>query len=273
MPLPLDTSGTQRGPPCDAGGARGVVTPMSNLPQYVNLPDRRASRYSRPITGCRRFAVGDVHGCLKTLRTLVEEVLRLEKDDGLFLLGDYIDRGPDSPGVLEYLLSLLAAGYDVRPLMGNHEEMLRRAASDPFVRKIWLGNGGDLTLQQFGVDSSAQIPRRYLDFMAGLPHLLTTDDYVFVHAGLDFLTDNPVTDTTEDFMLWERNWNFLPEKLAGKTLVCGHTITPLVEIRASLQSPAIFLDNGCFAKGEAGYGSLVALNLDTRKLLVQENCD
>ena len=249
------------------------MTPMSNLPQYVNLPDRRASRYSRPITGCRRFAVGDVHGCLKTLRTLVEEVLRLEKNDGLFLLGDYIDRGPDSPGVLEYLLSLLAAGYDVRPLMGNHEEMLRRAASDPFVRKIWLGNGGDLTLQQFGVDSSAQIPRRYLDFMAGLPHLLTTDDYVFVHAGLDFLTDNPVTDTTEDFMLWERNWDVVPEKLAGRTLVCGHTITPLVEIQASRHSQAIFLDNGCFAKGETGYGSLVALNLDTRKLLVQENCE
>jgi len=199
--------------------------------------------------------------------------VRLEKDDVLFLLGDYIDRGPDSPGVLEYLLTLLAAGYAIRPLMGNHEEMALRAASDPFMRKIWLNNGGDQTLRQFGIDSSAKIPRNYLDFMAGLPRILTTDDYVFVHAGLDFQTDDPLHDTSEDFMLWERDWCARPEKLAGKTMVCGHTMTPLAEIRASLHRPAIFLDNGCYYTGVRGYGSLVALNLDSRELLVQENCE
>jgi len=207
------------------------------------------------------------------LRTMVEGVMRLEKDDVLVLLGDYIDRGPDSPGVLDYLLALLATGYTVRPLMGNHEEMLLRAATDPFMRNLWLGNGGDLTLRQFGVDSSAKIPRHYLDFLAGLPRILTTADYVFVHAGLDFQADDPLQETSEDFMLWERSWRARPEKIGGRALVCGHTMMPLAEIRASLQNPAIFLDNGCFAAGEPGYGSLVALNLDTLELLVQANCE
>jgi len=74
-------------------------------------------------------------------------------------------------------------------------------------------------------------------------------------------------------MLWERSWRARPEKIGGRALVCGHTMMPLAEIRASLQNPAIFLDNGCFAAGEPGYGSLVALNLDTLELLVQANCE
>ena len=65
----------------------------------------------------------------------------------------------------------------------------------------------------------------------------------------------------------------LPENIGGRTMVCGHTVTPMFEIRKSLETPWIRLDNGCFDKGHLGYGSLVALNLDTRELLVQENCE
>ena len=64
-----------------------------------------AGRFSNPIVG-RRFAIADVHGCLNTLRRMVEDILKLGEDDVLYLLGDYIDRGPDSKGVLDYLMQL-----------------------------------------------------------------------------------------------------------------------------------------------------------------------
>lgn len=74
-------------------------------------------------------------------------------------------------------------------------------------------------------------------------------------------------------MLWARSERLQPENIGGRTLVCGHTMTPLFEIRTSLTTSAIRLDNGCYDRGHIGYGSLVALNLNTRELLVQENCE
>jgi serine/threonine protein phosphatase 1 len=84
----------------------------------------------------RRFAVGDIHGCSKTLKKMMEDVLLLEHEDMLFLMGDYIDRGPDSKGVLDYILQLLESGYDIRPLLGNHEEMMLIAATNPAARRL-----------------------------------------------------------------------------------------------------------------------------------------
>lgn len=221
----------------------------------------------------RRFAIADVHGCSRTLRQMVEDVLQLKPVDTLFLLGDCIDRGPDSKGVLNYLLQLRESGYDIQAIRGNHEEMLLCAVTDQAARNIWYGNGGWATLREFGVDSPEAIPRRYLDYIASLPYILTTEDYVFVHAGLDFTTDNPLQDTPSQFMLWARNYQIDPAKLGSRTLITGHTVTPLFAIRELLESNHITLDNGCFDQGEMAYGSLVALDLDTRQLLVQENIE
>jgi len=221
----------------------------------------------------RRFAVGDVHGCLRTLRTLVEKLIDLKRHDTLYLLGDYLDRGPHSKGVLDYLMALLEGGYDLRPILGNHEEMALQSVTDPKARAMWYFNRGGSTVAQFGVESPADIPARYLSFLASLPLILTTDDYVFVHAGLDFSTPDPVRDTQATCMLWERNFEVQTEKLRGRTLLCGHTVTSLSQIRSSLGKPVICLDNGCFAKEQPGFGNLVALQLDTRELLVQKNCD
>jgi serine/threonine protein phosphatase 1 len=241
------------------------------------------SQFARPWAGRfsnifvnNRYVIGDVHGCSKTLRIMVEDVIRLGSDDTLFMLGDYIDRGPDSKGVLDYLTHLiLEKDYDVRPLRGNHEQMCLDAVSEPAARDLWYGNWGLQTVRQFGVNGPEEIPKRYLDFMAAMPLIRTTmeHDYVFVHAGLDFRAADPIWDTSPQFMLWERDFRIQPEKLKGHTLVCGHTMTPLFEIRASLDKPVICLDNGCYDKGHIGFGNLVALNLDTRELLVVENCE
>lgn len=231
-----------------------------------------AGRFSHKIAR-NRHAIGDVHGCSRTLQAMVEDVIKLGKDDILYLLGDYIDRGPDSKGVLDYLIHLREEDYDFRPLMGNHERMCLDAVSDPDNCTLWFNNGGWGTLHEFGVETPADIPKRYLDLMAGMPRVATTTDYVFAHAGLDFSTDNPITDTSQQFMLWERNQRFQPGKLGGRTLVHGHSVTELFEIRASLEKPIICLDNGCYDKGHLGFGNLVALNLDTRELLIKENCE
>jgi serine/threonine protein phosphatase 1 len=230
-----------------------------------------AASYAKSVAG-RRYAVGDIHGCSRTLRAMVEKVLRLQPGDTLFLLGDYIDRGPDSKGVLDYLIAL-GADYDVRPLLGNHEDMALQAVADPAALDLWYGNWGEATVRQLGAMTPAEIPRRYLEFMAKLPRLLILADYVLVHAGLDFSKPAPLRETAPYYLIWQRDHRLEPEKLEGRTLLCGHTMTPLKEIRAMLDKQLICLDNGCCAKGERDLGNLVALNLDTRELLVQENCD
>lgn len=245
------------------------MTTNKHQPQQVPPWD---GRFSRPISR-RRFAIGDIHGCNKTLRHMVENVLQLGPDDTLFLLGDYIDRGPDSKGVLDYLIELWSTGYDIRSLMGNHEEMALKAASTSAARDLWYGNWGSLTMLQFGVEAPQDIPGLYLEFMASMPRILTDGDYVFVHAGLDFSRPDPVTDTSPTFILWECDYRVQPDKLYGRTLVCGHTMTPLFEIQASLNKSLICLDNGCWSKGEIGYGNLVAMDLDTRQLFVVKNCE
>ena len=76
----------------------------------------------------KTWVIPDVHGCSKTLRYVVEEMIRLQKEDILFLLGDLIDRGPDSKGVIDYIMGLEARGYNVTTLRGNHEDYLLKAA-------------------------------------------------------------------------------------------------------------------------------------------------
>lgn len=221
----------------------------------------------------RRFAIGDIHGCRKTLQRMVEGILQLDQHDTLFLLGDYIDRGPDSKGVLDYLIQLCESEYDIRPILGNHEAMLLNSAVNKSESHIWYGNGGWATMHQFGADTPDQIPLIYRNFLRKMPYILTTNDYVFVHAGLDFRAPNPIKNSSSYSMLWSRGFWFDASKLEGRTLLTGHTMTPLFSIRDSLASHFICLDNGCFSKGEISYGSLVALDLDKRELLVQENIE
>lgn len=232
-----------------------------------------AGRFSKPYVH-RTFVVGDVHGCSRTLRAMVEHAIRLRPDDTLYLLGDYIDRGPDSKGVLDYLMRLWHEDYDIRPLLGNHEEMLLQAASgEKEAQKIWFGNGGWGTMQQLGAKTPEDIPQSYITFLAMLPRILITNDYIFVHSGLNFRTADPIHDTSPTAMLWERDYKVNPSKTGGRILVCGHTVTPLFAIRESLQSKHICLDNGAYDKGHIGFGSLVAMDLDTRQLTVVENCE
>lgn len=219
----------------------------------------------------RRFVIPDIHGCALTLQRLVEEVIHLRKTDTLYLLGDYIDRGPHSSEVLEFIRSRRENGFTVHPLRGNHEEMLLNACHDRVSFRLWMLNGGGATLASYGVEDACEIPLLHRTMLAALPVYLELDDVVLVHAGLNFDLDNPFSD--RDAMLWVRPTGVDSVKLGGRKLVCGHTPQTRVAIEASLATGLITLDNGCVYAGMPGLGSLSALELNTLTLLFQENID
>jgi serine/threonine protein phosphatase 1 len=215
----------------------------------------------------RILAIGDIHGCRKTFVRLLEKV-RLVSSDTLYLLGDYVDRGPDTKGVIETIMRLQRQGFDLRPIRGNHEQMLLDAVCADS-RDLWLDNGGIYTLMSYGVRSPAYIPREDLLFLSGLPLYRMTETHVFVHAGLNLTLDDPFSPAGEEAMLWARDTQSDLSKLGGKTLVTGHTPVDLDEIRRSIGSNHIRLDNGCVFAEWGGLGHLVALDLETGELFLQ----
>jgi len=217
-----------------------------------------------------RYVVGDIHGGKRTFQALISK-LQLRHRDRLYLLGDYIDRGPDSCGVLDVIIALLDAGYDVRPLMGNHEDMLLRTISGE--HDTWSGNWleifGEVTLRSFGVSSVADVPTRYLNLLGTLKLIEQENDFVLVHAGLNFRVDNPLMDSTPFQCLWLESGPPDKTKLGGRPLITGHTVRTMREIGDSLVSPRIYLDNGACTNKHPDYGNLVAMNLDLYKLILQ----
>jgi serine/threonine protein phosphatase 1 len=221
------------------------------------------------MTG-RRFAVPDIHGCADTFRRLAVQIA-LGAGDTLFILGDLIDRGPDSRGVLDEIVRLREEEVDVVALRGNHEEMLLDSCRDRDDFRLWMMNGGGATLASFAVEDACEIPRIYLELIASFPLYAETEGFVLAHAGLNFEIADPFAD--REAMLWVRSTEARPERIGGRRLVCGHTPTPREEIRRSLDHPKIVLDNGCVYRGYPGLGALAALELDTMELFFQENVD
>ncbi len=224
----------------------------------------------------RQLAIGDIHGCNKTFLKLLDHI-GLNKTDELTLLGDYVDRGPDSKGVIDTILKLQDDGFNVRMLKGNHEELMLDALNpendiEDFDR--WINKAGGLTtLDSFG-DSMAA----YLPLFKALPSILHDEAYIFVHAGLNFKMTDPFKD--EESFLWIRDfYNDINKKwLNGRIIVHGHTPIPLKEIQDQFDRliekkwftfPVLNLDGGCVFK--AGY--LVAADLTNGRLYAQNRLD
>lgn len=221
-----------------------------------------------------RYAISDIHGCSRTFRTLVDEQLQLQPSDQLFLLGDYIDRGPDSKGVIDFILELRARGCQVSTLMGNHEAMLLETWEDADFLPQWLGNGGDTTLASFGLKDLRLLPEPYLLFLDQLQYYLELPDYLLVHAGFDFAGGNPLANV--EAMLWIRQFTVDAAFLGDRRIVHGHTPTPASRIRQNVANPLaqVFnIDGGCVYKHRPELGNLTALDLDSRQLHVLPNCD
>ena len=108
----------------------------------------------------RRFAITDIHGCAQTFKALLNRI-SFSKDDVLYLLGDYIDRGPDSRGVIDHIWKLQKEGYQVHCLRGNHEQMLLDEVAS---KNVWY-KGEHATLQSFNANSNKDIPKAYIEWM------------------------------------------------------------------------------------------------------------
>jgi len=224
----------------------------------------------------RTFVIADIHGCSRTFRRLLFDVIRLERVDTLYLLGDYIDRGPDSKGVIDIIMGLQADGYGVLPIRGNHEQMLLKVIAMPSHENLkeWLDYGGYATLNSYGVDSPDEISLEHTGFILSMPLYRTIETHIFVHAGINCHLENPFASAGEEAMLWSRSKVTDMSKCGGKVLVSGHTALPLTEIEKSIVSPHIRLDNGCvYGEALSGVGNLVALELNTGELFVQEKID
>ncbi|RII28297.1 MAG: serine/threonine protein phosphatase [Geobacter sp.] len=219
----------------------------------------------------RRFVVGDIHGCARTFRRLVTEVIRLRPGDELYLLGDLLDRGPDSKGVLDFIFELRAQGYFVMSVRGNHEEMCLQAGNDLSYLELWLANGGLATLNSFAAEAPGEIPHKYRFFLSCLPYYLLLDDFVIVHAALNFDRADPFED--QETMIWQRECSVDCSRIGGRRIINGHTAISRSRLEASLGSDRIMLDNGCVFVGRAGLGSLAALELNTMTISYQANID
>ena len=227
-----------------------------------------------------RYAISDIHGCAATFRALLHGQLRLTPRDELYLLGDYLNKGPESRGVLDEILRLRHHGHHVVALRGNHDQELLDAVAEPEdddLRRRWQEKlEWAVTLDSFGVAEPHQVQERYLRLLESLEYAVELPDYVLVHASLNFADPDRLW-TDHAAMLNRRDFTDVdPALLGGRPLVHGHVPEPLRQVKRDLKAatPAhVGLDAGCVYYKNATYGNLVALDLDTRRLTVQPNVD
>ena len=228
---------------------------------------RKESEARLSTDGRLIYAIGDVHGRLD----LLEDLLRRIADDiavsksaqrpVLIFLGDYVDRGAFSKGVIDCVIKLKALGdIEVRALKGNHEQSLLGFLTDPQVGPGWFQHGGAATLVSYGVAApqthnateiweqaseafAKVLPAEHLKFYRELEISAEYGDYIFVHAGLR--PGVPIEQQTEQDMLWIRA-EFLEERRPfGKVVVHGHSPEP----EPFLSKVRLGLDTGAYATG------------------------
>jgi serine/threonine protein phosphatase 1 len=223
-----------------------------------------------------RYAISDIHGCLRTFKKVLRSV-DFNKSDTLILLGDYIDRGLDSKGVIQYIIDLIAEGYDVIPLCGNHEQFLIESIGNNAVQTMWERNGGDKCLRSYGVNHPSLMPHEHISFIRSLPLMHVERDYVFVHAGLDFCKEDPIEESSDETILWSRMHRLAGDsrrkKLGGRVLVTGHTPTDKkTMITMAMGEDMITIDRGCVFEG-SNYNHMAIFNLDTKQFNFIKNID
>ena len=202
----------------------------------------------------RTLAIGDVHGCLTALDALLNSI-DPRPDDTLIFLGDYVDRGPDSRGVIERLLEFSKRDNTVF-LRGNHDLWMERARDDARWFLNWLDPnvGGAQTLNSYG--DFAAIPDSHWEFLDNLLEYHETETEIFVHGAVD--ADLELFDQHQQTLLWERIHDQAPH-FSGKRVICGHTSQK--SGLALNRGFAVCIDTFCW-----GGGWLSALDVTTNHL-------
>jgi serine/threonine protein phosphatase 1 len=193
-------------------------------------------------------AVGDIHGSLAKLRTLVArcEAVAAGRPLTFIFLGDYIDRGPDSAGVVDYLMELKSRrGERLIALKGNHEAVALEVCDGVCPADHWLSQGGEATLRSYGVTRAQDLPKAVLDWFRFLP--LSYDDgrRFFVHGGVN--PQVPLDAQHERDLIWIREPFLSDRRDYGRLIVHGHT--PLNTSEPDLRPNRLNLDTGAVFGG------------------------
>lgn len=201
----------------------------------------------------RLLAIGDIHGHSLALRRIVEALQPTQRDT-VVMLGDYVNRGPDSRGVIETLLKLKERCHLV-PLMGNHEEMMLDSRHDIHAENRWRHDGGDSTLFSFGDDLSlANIPLAHWEFLETCQPGYESDEFLFVHANYSWYL--PLDRQSSADLRWISIEESEPRAhISGKTVILGHTPGPVRDYGFCR-----CIDAGC---GLGGF--LTAMDVHTRQ--------
>ncbi len=231
----------------------------------LNLMSRTPPRAERVPDGLRVYAVGDIHGRLDLLEALLANIASDDKARGgclethYIFLGDLIDRGPDSSGVVARLMAFTTERPNVRFLMGNHEQVFLRAMSgDQRALRFLIRIGGRQTLQSYGISeeeyrtldfdelaarAAELVPPEHLAFLSRFENWIELGDYLFVHAGLK--PGVPLEEQAQSDLCWIRDEFLSHRESFGALVVHGHSITEEIDVRTN----RIGIDTGAFATG------------------------
>jgi serine/threonine protein phosphatase 1 len=194
----------------------------------------------------RTLVIGDIHGCSKALATLVE-VVQPKPDDLLIFLGDYIDRGPDSKAVLNWIQEQNGV-LQLVPLRGNHEAMILEARYDSLQYNLWSSYGGYETLISYDADKRKDwpeaIPDSHWHFLLKTKKWFQTATHIFVHGMVD--SELEMAEQPEYMLLWESCLSMRPHR-SGKKVICGHT--PQTSGRPQAYHFGACIDTGVYCGG------------------------
>ncbi len=207
------------------------------------------------IASMRVFAIGDIHGCLIAFETLLD-VVGPNSDDLIVTLGDYVDRGLDTAGVLDRLIRLQET-HQLVALRGNHDSMMLNAAVDVGELEVWCAMGGQSTLDSYPGSRLRNVPEDHWWFLRDYCiDWHETQTHLFVHGHVE--PDLAMKHQSVATLHWKKIYDCQPHS-SGKTVICGHT----------RQRDGLPLDLGhtiCIDTGPANGGWLTCLEVDTGKI-------
>jgi serine/threonine protein phosphatase 1 len=204
---------------------------------------------------CRIIAVGDIHGCSRALQALLAKV-ELGSDDTLVTLGDYVDRGPDSRGVLDQLIEL-SSQCQLVPLLGNHESMMLSVLSGDLAAPLWKRFGGAETLASYN-GKLEDVDPSHIEFMKACHLCHESDTHLFMHA--NYIAHLDLQGQPEQTLIWTHVSTVMPPPhQSGKVAVVGHT--PQINGEILDMGHLVCIDTCCFAGGW-----LTAFDVETGKV-------
>ncbi len=213
----------------------------------------------------RTIAIGDIHGCRLALETLLEAIAPGAQDT-IVTLADYVDRGPDSKGVIDTLLRL-GQQTQLVSILGNHEEMMMDVLNNGASHQAWLRYGGIETLESYGFDGDLDfLPDDHQRFFDSLGDYFIAGDYFFTHAAYD--PEKPMDEQEPEMLRWYSLTNGIPHQhYSGKTAIVGPTASRDGEVIDA--GHLICLDTYCY-----GGGWLTAMDVDSREVWqANERCE